>query len=128
MSKLADAFTGELIDYYKAPRRNILTNFSAKTIVDSTASIEYYRERQVKVIAKFEYTGWIRDDVKAHPGDENEDYTGFLKSVRRQVVEDVFGEFRPMIYEMHTAMYDGDLTRVKTILAKLENQMFVVEK
>jgi hypothetical protein len=125
MSKLADAFNGELMDYYKAHRRNILTNFSAKTIVDPTARHEYYRERQVKVIAKFEYTGWI-SDVKAHPGDENGDYTEFLKSVRRQVIEEVFGEFRPMIYEMHTALYDEDLTRVKNILAKLENQMFVV--
>jgi hypothetical protein len=124
MSKLSDQFTTQVQDFYRVPRtKPTLSNFSAKTVIDGS-SHEYYRQRQVKVIAKFEYTGWINETKT--PGDENQNYSAFLNTVRRQVIEEVFGEFRPFIYEMNTALYDEDLTRIRTLLANLEQQMFTV--
>jgi hypothetical protein len=35
------------------------------------------------------------------------------------VIEEVFGEFRPMIIEMRSALYDDDKTRIRGLLAEL---------
>jgi hypothetical protein len=47
-----------------------------------------------------------------------------LFSVKRAMIEEVFGEFRPLIIEMRRSLYDEDTQRVRTLLARLEEQMF----
>jgi hypothetical protein len=80
--------------------------------------------KQVKVSAKFEYTGWIDCDIKDGNRIDAEKMADFMHNVKRSVIEDVFGEFRPLLIEMRTAIYDDDMTRVRTLLAQMENQMF----
>ena len=40
------------------------------------------------------------------------------------MIEEVFGEFRPMIIEMRAALYDEDTSRVRRLLAEMEHSMF----
>lgn len=56
---------------------------------------------------------------------KGDDMAEFAKLMKRQVIQEVFGEFRPLIIEMFTATYDKDTTRVRKLLAELENKMFV---
>jgi hypothetical protein len=78
--------------------------------------------KQVKVFAKFEYIGWIDYDLSGKL--DKEKLEDFMHNIKRSVIEDVFGEFRPLIVEMRTAIYDDDMVRLKTLLAHIENQMF----
>jgi hypothetical protein len=80
--------------------------------------------KQVKVFAKFEYTGWVDYDVQNGSRVDAEKLADFMHNVKRSVIEDVFGEFRPLLIEMRTAIYDDDMTRLRTLLAQIENQMF----
>lgn len=48
-----------------------------------------------------------------------------VKSISRDMIEEVFGEFRPYLIEMRSALYDRDDIRLHTLLAELEEKMFV---
>jgi hypothetical protein len=47
-----------------------------------------------------------------------------LRDIKRSVIEEIFGEFRPFLIEMRTAIYEQDDLRLRTLLATLEHQMF----
>jgi hypothetical protein len=50
----------------------------------------------------------------------------FLQDMRRALVEEVFGEFRPIITELYEAMYDQDTTAMRAAITKLDQRMFDV--
>ena len=47
-----------------------------------------------------------------------------LRDVKRAMIEEVFGEFRPIISEMRAGLYEEDTTRLRSLIAELENSMF----
>jgi hypothetical protein len=47
-----------------------------------------------------------------------------IVKIKRAMIEEVFGEFRPMIYNLHTALYDRDTEQAVKILNELEHVMF----
>ena len=49
---------------------------------------------------------------------------GAVTATRKQVIEEVFGEFRPLIAQLRVALYDTDTHRARDILFRLERQMF----
>jgi hypothetical protein len=119
MSKLLDQFHTSITDRVRAVR----TKSAIKNLeVDAIYQEDPHRfAKQAKVFATFEYIGWIDHGVK---GPDAEKMADFVYGVKKSVVEDVFGEFRPLIIEMRTAIYDEDTTRLRTLLAELENKMF----
>ena len=65
---------------------------------------------------------WVKKYV---PEDQDAKDVAF-KSIKRAMIEQVFGEFRPLIIELHSAVYDNDKPRLVQLLNKLESQMFEV--
>jgi hypothetical protein len=59
-----------------------------------------------------------------HEWDSVELRSEALRNMKRAMIEEIFGEFRPIILELRASVYDNDLTRMRTLLAELENQMF----
>ena len=55
------------------------------------------------------------------PGVDPEDA---VKDIKRAIIEEVFGEFRPLIYDMRTALYDGNKAELRKMLGELEDAMF----
>lgn len=47
-----------------------------------------------------------------------------IKKVKRAVVEEIFGEFRPLITQMHIELLNGDFNKALALLEELDNQMF----
>ena len=47
-----------------------------------------------------------------------------IKDIKRAIIEDVFGEFRPLIYDMRAALYDDNKTDLRKLLGELEDAMF----
>lgn len=47
-----------------------------------------------------------------------------LEDVKRGVVEEIFGEFRPFIQDLRIAAYQQDYDKIQELLRSLETQMF----
>ena len=47
-----------------------------------------------------------------------------IKDIKRVIIEEVFGEFRPLIYDMRTALYGGNKADLRKMLGELEDAMF----
>lgn len=48
-----------------------------------------------------------------------------IRTARRKIIEEVFGEFRPLIYKAHEAIHRRDWQEASLVLGKLHDQMFV---
>lgn len=123
MSKLSDAidyeFTGNK-SYLERPKNNYL---DVSTAVQDSGYPTIGREFKIGV--KLQTTKWV-DDTRLIQSNENEPaiVSEVLNDLRRAMIEEVFGEFRPLIIEMRSALYDKDNTRVRTLLAEMEHKMF----
>ena len=118
VSKLAKAidatFTGDVV-----ASRKLKMNYTEITL-DRHAGYSHYG-RVYKVQAKF----GVQKVVDNSSGDSNFDISRLvLNDIKRSIIEEIFGEFRPYLIEMRTAMHDQDDTRLRTLLANLEQQMF----
>lgn len=49
------------------------------------------------------------------------------QSLVHQLVNDVFGEFRPTLYALQTALYQRDFNKCRDLVRSLETEMFSVE-
>jgi uncharacterized protein (DUF1810 family) len=116
MSKLAKAINSTLTGDVKAAR-NLKLNYLdvSRTVSD----VDHLRlAKKYKIGVKLETSCWLEEGLVADA------YHEMLFSVKRAMIEEVFGEFRPLIIEMRSALYDEDTRRVRTLLAQLEEQMF----
>lgn len=71
-----------------------------------------------------EYVFTLECWVKKYVSENEDEKEVAFKHIKRAMIEQVFGEFRPLIIEMHSALYDNDRTRVSELLNKLEDTMF----
>ena len=47
-----------------------------------------------------------------------------IKDIKRAIIEEVFGEFRPLIYDMRAALYGDSNGDLRKLLGELEDAMF----
>lgn len=126
MSKLSQmidyTFTGDVaID--RRPKLNYLSA-TLNTYKDGAAL--YGTRRHFKLSAKLETSAWLDEDCIIHSVENpTAIQQNVLNDLKRSMVEEVFGEFRPLIIEMRAAIYDKDDTRIRNLLAEFEQRMFV---
>jgi len=65
---------------------------------------------------------FINDDVSSETGAEIREAT---YNVRRAVIEEIFGEFRPIINEMSVGLYDHDFDKLKKLIDLMYDKMFI---
>jgi hypothetical protein len=65
---------------------------------------------------------FIKDDVGSEMDTEIK-YATY--NVRRAVIEEIFGEFRPIINEMSVGLYDHDFDKLKKLIDLMYDKMFV---
>lgn len=85
--------------------------------------IDFVKEYKIEV--KLSATKWF-DDSMLIESKENDAAIRqeILTSIKRAMIEEVFGEFRPIIIEMQSAIYDKNQYRLRTLVAELERKMF----
>lgn len=118
MSKLAAMITATQTGNARASR-------DAKYLsvdMHSQAVQGYHTEYQVRLSVTLTKDAFISEDMKTSYTDL---WRETLYHLRRSMIEEVFGEFRPIIIEARTAVYEKDFDRLRMLLAELENQMFV---
>lgn len=121
MSKLAAAINSTFTGDVRAARELDLDFTSVKVARTSTPLA-----RGLKLMVKFETTVWV-DEIYEPQSFENQQQVErqAVFDAKRAMIEEVFGEFRPLILEARLALHQGDKYKVRALLAELENQMFV---
>ena len=77
--------------------------------------------REIALELKIHARGYVTDTSAFSKFDNTQEV---LDSLKRSIVEEVYGEFRHYFIELNTAMYELDFDRMKLLLANMENQMF----
>jgi hypothetical protein len=62
--------------------------------------------------------------VSNQPAHESNVFTDAIRATRRKIVEEVFGEFRPLIYQINEAIHNRDWNEASRLTGKLYHQMF----
>lgn len=113
MSRLSQALKATIgRDVIAAQKLNL--NHTKADFLVNDAQYVFPTVRQYKLRASFEADAFVEENQHEFARED----------LRRAIVEEVFGEFRPMIIEMRTALYDHDTTRMRKLLAEMEHKMF----
>ena len=117
MSKLAKAIDATFTGNVKATRDLNLRY----TDVQFNVSDRNSDAREYRLLVKLQQMYYLSasDLADGHAKDE------VRKLLTRSMIEEVFGEFRPIIFELQSAMYLEDKQRMITLLTELEHKMFV---
>ena len=125
MSKLAAAISHTITGEKRILEERKL-NYLDVTVGVTKNPVSYNVATEVKIGVKLETKAWISDlGLEKTIGPNIDPIHEALYDIKRVMVEEVFGEFRPIILEMRAALYDSDKYRLRRLLAELENQMFV---
>lgn len=114
MSKIAKAITCQVNghDYRSEPIKLDYTkiNFETETISGTLGRAIKYR-----IGFKLETSALA---------DENQDPSSMIEATKRAMIEEIFGEFRPLLYKLRASLYDRDLREADKIAAELDHIMF----
>lgn len=122
MSKLAKAIEAKV--YFNNARASTLPipkYFEVSKEVNEI-SCEYSKNIQVRIGIKFENQVWISEVELLK---SNAAIDAALVHTKRAMIEEIFGEFRQLLNDINIATYEGDMHKVRDLIAKLENQMFI---
>jgi hypothetical protein len=75
-------------------------------------------------LAKREYYLGVRLRIKGYAdSDDGADMVHLKEMCKRQILDEVFGEFRPLLRRLERAIYEMNFDDARTALADLENEM-----
>ena len=114
MSKLCDKIEAVQTGRVKLAREGYTVQIEEQW--NSVVNPSYRTVSEYKLSAKFEVRGFSGSDKR-------EDLVHLKNMAKRQVIEEVFGEFRPLIRSIELALYNLDVAGAKTALRHLENEM-----
>lgn len=80
---------------------------------------------EIRANVSFGSRGWISQSDYIKDRKLSSHYV--VKNIKRGVIEEVFGEFRPHLYKLRTAIYNRDFDIARELIEKLEYDMFTVE-
>lgn len=113
MSKLARAITAEQLGKRLDIQPMTYANFESVAITnESPTGIRY------KLGVRFEH------NVIIGPANSYDELDHALWSTKRAMIEEVFGEFRPMLSELDLALWERDMSKAHYILRRLNHAMF----
>jgi hypothetical protein len=100
------------------PLSTITVKDSFITDVSGDAAYEYRLE------ARFGASTLVNKASAEQSSADANVFTDAIRAARRKIVEDVFGEFRPLIYQINEAIHARDWTEANNLTRKLYQQMF----
>jgi hypothetical protein len=121
MSKLAKA-----IDYQKTGNVSASQNFGYNYTDISLRAQKVDFAYEYKIEVNLSTRKWF-DETSLISTNENESAIRqeVYSSIKRAMIEEIFGEFRPIIIELQSAIYDKNLDRMRRLTAELEHKMFI---
>lgn len=92
-------------------------------IIDDLPKTFYIESNYLKrpFVKEYEYELSVKFKVKQFS--KEEDYLAHTDA-KRMLIEDIFGEFRPILMEALESTYERDFAAVRQAIYKLEDKMF----
>ena len=119
MSKLSQRIDDVLTGQYRASRLPP-PRYTDIKFHTSAMQHEYGTDKEVMLSVQLRTKAWINERT----WNDTEIRSQAIRDLKRSMIEEIFGEFRPIIIELHSSIYDVDVNRTRTLLAELEHQMF----
>ena len=121
MSKIAKLITAEVS--HPIERSASIPKFKFATVTaDSTKEcLSFGQSIRYNIGVRLGAQVFINDDMGSEMYAEIKQAT---YNVKRAVIEEIFGEFRPFLNEMSISLYDRDLDKLQRLLDNLYDKMF----
>lgn len=119
MSKLATKIDDVLTGQHRTSRLPAVRYTDIKFTSGITHN-QYGFDKEVMLDFRLRTNAWVNEQE----WNNTEVRSTIIRDLKRSLIEEVFGEFRPLIIELRSSLYDGDTVRTRALLAELENQMF----
>lgn len=121
MSKISDVINYTFTQDVKAARS---LNFKYTTIESAVQDVvptaSFGRVKRVSIGVKLHSDVWVSDTIAS----TDTPIQQALKDVKKAMIEEIFGEFRPLIADLRVATWNDDTMRVRELLNELEEKMF----
>jgi hypothetical protein len=122
MSKIAELITAKITGDVKAVRT---LNMNLTEVRKDTTEVQSSMRRGYRIECRIGSVVYVDDGF---PGDSQEakerEIMYAIETVKRGIIEEIFGEFKPILREMAMATYDEDTRRLRSLLSQLEQKMF----
>lgn len=89
--------------------------FKAKAIAQNTYNDMGFTAKRYRIEVRIGADAYISEDESLHE---------CVKRTKRQVIEAIFGEFRPHFRQIEKAIYDYDYHEAGKLLHEMEHKMF----
>ncbi len=120
MSKLAKA-----IDYQRTGNASAPQNFGYNYTDISFHAQKVDFAYEYKIDVKLSCRKWLDETSLITNENESAIRQEVYSSIKRAMIEEIFGEFRPIIIELQSAIYDKNLDRMRRLTTELERKMFI---
>lgn len=117
MSKLAQLITHTVTGNVRASRD---LNFRYTTAETYSKDVNHGFEKQIRLSVTLKHDVFLSDSIVNNP----DNFHAALYDLKRAMIEEIFGEFRPLIIELRSSLYE-DKDRTRLLLAELEHKMFM---
>ena len=119
MSKLAKHIDAKVFYNDSRPLKLNLPKYFE--VEQAISHLKVEREYRVAIGVKFEQSVWLSEVEIQNTGAALE---RAKVKVKQAMIEELFGEFRPLILDLQVAAYEQDYQKVRELVDKLEHQMF----
>jgi hypothetical protein len=123
MSKIIKLLEAKLTGDQRAGQQ-LAMNYTGYNI-EYNNGISSDRDYQISVYARFGAKGWVSNRDYLKDGDLTHNYV--VRDIKRGLVEEVFGEFRPYLMDIRRALYEHNFELVREKLNELETEMYKVD-
>jgi hypothetical protein len=121
MSKLSKMLLAEYTHDRKAVTDLNMDYTKVDYVYERTTPVIH--DYSVKISAGINAFGYVRGSEKS----ENLQHHYVIKNMKKSIIEEMFGEFRPIIMDIRRSLFERDCYKAEMLLDKLQEQMFEVE-
>lgn len=120
MSKIAKMLTHTFTGNVRASR-DLGMQYASSKFDAREAYGTWGLEKQMRLGVTIQADAFVSDSASS---DTVGDVKEAIYDLKRAMIEEIFGEFRPFLIEMRVAMRDEDKSRLRLLLSELEHKMF----
>jgi hypothetical protein len=97
---------------------------STVTVQDSISDVSGSTAYEYQLEARFRASTLVNKAIAEQSNTKSNVFTDAIRAARRKIIEDAFGEFRPLIYQINEAIHARDWNEANQLTSKLYQQMF----
>ena len=112
MSKFINELSEQILDQYRP------TRLYKKAIPAIECSIDYEtdhlrRQTRIQHVVKWQHISWLTEDKDKEP------QIRLHKNIMKQLINDVYGDFRTLLLQLEHALYEEDVDRAMVLTREL---------